>query len=126
MPSPARSRLVVFDLDGTLVNSLRDIAESLNACLELLGLPQWPVDRYRYMVGEGVPMLCRRAIGDSHPQYLNRLIELARPRYRVRSIVHTQPYPGIADAVTSLRRQEIRLGVLSNKPHDMTSRMVRH
>jgi phosphoglycolate phosphatase len=126
MPSAPLPKLVVFDLDGTLVNSLRDIAESLNECLDLLGLPQWPIDRYRYMVGEGVPILCRRAIGDSYPHYLNRLIELARARYRVRSMVHTQPYPGVFEAVAALRRGGIRLGVLSNKPHDMTCRMVRH
>ncbi|RMF85813.1 MAG: hypothetical protein D6744_00750, partial [Planctomycetota bacterium] len=52
--------LLVFDLDGTLVDSLRDIADALNECLELLGLPPRPVDDYRYMVGEGVPKLCQR------------------------------------------------------------------
>jgi phosphoglycolate phosphatase len=96
----------------------------MNACLDLLGLPQLPVQDYQYMVGEGVPTLCRRAIGESHPHYLNRLIELARPRYRVRSMVHTRPYSGIPDAVSAIRRRGVRLGVLSNKPHDMTARMV--
>ena len=126
MPAAPVPRLVVFDLDGTLVDSLRDIAQSLNACLELLGLPQLPVKDYRYMVGEGVPTLCRRAIGESHPHYVNRLIELSRPRYRVGSLIHTRPYPGIPNAVTAIRRAGVQLGVLSNKPHDMTVRMIRH
>jgi phosphoglycolate phosphatase len=125
MPLTPVPKLVVFDLDGTLVDSLRDIAESMNACLELLGLPQRPVSEYQYMVGEGVPALCRRAIGDSHPYYLNRLIELARPRYRVRSLVHTSPYDGICEVVTKIRQCGVPLGALSNKPHDMTDRMVR-
>jgi phosphoglycolate phosphatase len=126
MDSPRPPRLCIFDLDGTLVDSLRDIAESLNECLELLGLPARPVAEFRYMVGEGVPMLCRRAIGNSHPHYLQRLIEIARPRYRIRSLVHTRPYAGIPEAVRAIRGCGVRVGVLSNKPHDMTVRMVRH
>jgi phosphoglycolate phosphatase len=119
------SAFCIFDLDGTLVNSLRDIAEALNECLELLGLPTHPVDRYRYMVGEGVPLLCRRAVGRSHPRLVERLIELARPRYRVRPLVHTKPYPGVEELIRALRDAGATLAVLSNKPHDMTVRIVR-
>lgn len=118
-------KLCVFDLDGTLVNSLRDVAESVNHCLDMLGLPQHPIDSYRYMVGEGVPALCRRAIGETYPHYLNRLIEIARPCYRVRALLHTQPYDGIRDLVNAIHSGGIRLAVLSNKPHDMTERIVR-
>lgn len=118
-------RACVFDLDGTLVDSLRDIAESLNHCLDLLGLPTHPVDAYRYMVGEGVPTLCRRAIGHTHPHLVARLAELARSYYRTRPLRHTRPYPGISDLLARLRRQGLRLGVLSNKPHDLTVRVVR-
>jgi len=57
----------VFDVDGTLLDSLRDIAESLNHCLDLLGLPAYPIADYRYMVGEGIPKLCQRAVGPTHP-----------------------------------------------------------
>lgn len=119
------SVLCIFDLDGTLVDSLRDIAEALNECLELLALPPHPVDHYRYMVGEGVPELCRRAVGQSHPQLVGRLIELARPRYRVRPLRYTVPYPGVDTLARSLRQSGAILAVLSNKPHDMTCRIVR-
>lgn len=115
----------IFDLDGTLVDSLRDVAESLNDCLDLLGLPTYPIDTYRYMVGEGVPMLCRRAIGQTHPHLVDRLAELVRPFYRTRLLRHTRPYPGVPELVNRLRRQDVRLGVLSNKPHDLTARIVR-
>jgi phosphoglycolate phosphatase len=117
--------LCIFDLDGTLVDSLRDIAEALNECLELLGLAPQPVDRYRYMVGEGVPKLCERALGPTHPHLVNRLAELARPRYRVRPLRYTRPYPGVVESLEQLRRGGVKLAVLSNKPHEMTLSVVR-
>lgn len=116
--------LCVFDLDGTLVDSLQDIAESLNECLELLGLPTHSAERCRYMVGEGIPTLCRRAIGESHPHLLERLIELARARYRARPLRHTRPYAGVPRAVTAAAGNARALAVLSNKPHEMTVRVV--
>jgi phosphoglycolate phosphatase len=120
-----RPQLCIFDLDGTLIDSLRDIAEALNECLELLGIPQQPFDDYRYQVGEGVPTLCARAIGQTHPHLLKRLIELARPRYRARPMRHTRPYAGVPELVRSLSQDGIKLAVLSNKPDDMTRRIVR-
>lgn len=123
LPLP-KPRFVVFDLDGTLVDSLLDIAESVNACLELLGLPTRPPEAYRYMVGEGVPALCQRAIGGTHPHLLGRLVELARPLYRTRLLVHTRPYPGVSELVAGLAARGLPLAVLSNKPHDMTARIV--
>jgi phosphoglycolate phosphatase len=114
----------VFDLDGTLVNSLQDIAESLNLCLDLLGLPTHPVPDYRYMVGEGIPKLCERAVGRDHPHMVARLAELARPVYRTRATRHTRPYPGVPELIERLRAQGMKLAVLSNKPHDLTVRVV--
>jgi phosphoglycolate phosphatase len=124
MSEPA-IRACIFDLDGTLVDSLRDIAEALNECLVLLGLPPRPVNDYRYMVGEGVPTLCQRVIGQTHPLLVGRLIELARARYRVRPLRYTRPYPRIVPAIRKLRRAGLRLAVLSNKPHELTVRVVR-
>lgn len=120
-----RPRLCIFDLDGTLVDSLRDIGESLNACLELLGLPGRALDEYRFMVGEGFPKLCERAIGATHPHLTPRLVELGAARYRTRPLQHTAPYAGIPELLARLRQAGIQLAVLSNKPHDMTVRIVR-
>lgn len=116
--------LCIFDLDGTLVDSLRDIAEALNACLRLLGLPGRPVEEYRYMVGEGVPKLCERAIGGSHPHLVARLAELARARYRIRVHEHTRPYRGVDGLVRQLSERGVKLAVLSNKPHELTVRVT--
>lgn len=121
---PPRPKLAVFDLDGTLVDSLRDIGESLNECLTLLGLPIFPIDSYRYMVGEGFNRLCERAIGQSHPHLLGRLMELGATRYRTRPLRHTRPYRGVPELVSAMAGRGIRLGVLSNKPHDMTTRIT--
>lgn len=120
-PPPAAC---IFDLDGTLVDSLQDIGESVNECLELLGIPAIPLEQYRYLVGEGIPLLCRRAIGDAYPHLVDRLIELARPRYRTRLMVHTRPYAGVPELIGRLHDARTPLGVLSNKPHDMTQRIV--
>ena len=114
----------IFDLDGTLVDSLRDIAEALNDCLALLGIPPRPVDDYRYLVGEGVPVLCDRAIGKTHPLLTNRLTELARAFYRVRPLKHTKPFPEIERVIGQLRDRGVKLAVLSNKPHELTVRVV--
>lgn len=121
LPTP---RACCFDLDGTLVDSLRDIAEALNLCLELLGLSSNPIDQYRYLVGEGVPKLCSRALDARHARLLPRLIELARPFYRTRILRHTRPYPGVSDLVARLHARGLPLAVLSNKPHEMTARIV--
>lgn len=93
--------------------------------MKLLGLPGHPIDNYRYLVGEGVPKLCERAIGDTHPHLIKRLTELVRAFYRLTPLQHTRPYPGLIGLVERLGRANIRLAVLSNKPHDMTQRVVR-
>lgn len=115
----------IFDLDGTLVDSLQDIAEAFNECLEILGLPVYPAASYRYMVGEGIPRLCERAIGRTSPHLLPRLADLAMAFYRTRVVRHTRPYAGVPELVARLRARNVRLAVLSNKPHDMTLRVVR-
>ncbi len=118
--------LCVFDLDGTLVDTLRDIGESLNDCLEILGLRTHPIDDYRYMVGEGMPNLCRKAIDPNYPWLLERLTDLARARYRTRPLRHSRPYPRIDESIRAAAAHAGRLAVLSNKPHDMTLRVVQH
>lgn len=114
----------IFDLDGTLVDSLRDIAEALNDCLALLGIAPRPVSDYRYLVGEGVPVLCQRAIGETHPLLVPRLTELARAFYRVRPLKYTKPFPGIERVIDRLQGRGVKLAVLSNKPHELTVRVV--
>ena len=125
MAVPELPQACIFDLDGTLVDSLADIAEAMNECLALLGLEPRPVGDYRYMVGEGVPVLCQRALGNTHPQLVERLTELARARYRIRPLRYTRPYPGVPELVHRLNSRGVKLAVLSNKPHELSNRVVR-
>lgn len=114
----------LLDLDGTLLDTLHDIAHAVNAALQLLGLSPLPPEDYRYKVGEGVPALCQRTIGETHPHLVARLAELARAIYRADLIRDTRPYPGVENLIRRLRSAGVRLGVLSNKPHDMTCRII--
>ena len=108
-------RLIVFDLDGTLVDSRRDLAESANQLLEELGAAPQPEAAIVRMVGEGAAVLVRRAlaaagVGES-PGALERFLEI----YSGRLLNHTRPYDGIPEAV-SVACRHARLAVLTNKP----------
>lgn len=107
--------LVVFDLDGTLVDSRRDLAESANQLLEELGAAPQPEAAIVRMVGEGAAVLVRRALAAAGvgepPGALERFLEI----YSGRLLNHTRPYDGIPEAV-SVACRHARLAVLTNKP----------
>ena len=116
-------RLIVFDLDGTLVDSRRDLAESANQLITELGGVPLPENAIGRMVGEGAALLVRRAlaavgIGDA-PGALSRFLEI----YDSRLLNHTRPYDGIADAVLAAR-QNARVAVLTNKPAAASERIL--
>src|ERR1043165_4483525 len=117
-------RLVVFDLDGTLVDSRRDLAESTNEMLESYGAPALPVDDVARMVGEGAKVLVERALAasglDPHePDALTRFREI----YDRRLLIHTRPYDGIETAVRKIS-QTATLAVLTNKPEAPSRRLL--
>ena len=108
--------LIVFDLDGTLIDSRRDLADATNALLEDLGAAPLDVEAVARMVGEGAAILVRRALSASGldpetPGTLDRFLV----HYRQRLLVHTQPYEGISEALAELGRT-FPLAVLTNKP----------
>jgi phosphoglycolate phosphatase len=76
------------------------------------------------MVGDGIVRLCERAVGGEHPDLAKRLVELARAEYHRRMLRHTRPYAGISELLGTLRSRGVRLAVLSNKPHELTLRVV--
>lgn len=113
---------VLFDLDGTLLDTLGDIAASMNAALERGGFPPHPVGAYRLMVGGGVPDLVRKALpagaGDAAA---DRLAAAMSEEYSRRWADTTRLYPGVRQLLDGLSGMGVRRAVLSNKPDDFTS-----
>jgi len=111
---------LIFDLDGTLIDTLDDIADSLNLVLEESGSARLSRMHVRSIIGEGLTNLIRRASGVDRQEELARLVSRYRTIYRERMFLHTRPYPGIADVLDALAERRIPMCVLSNKSHEFT------
>ncbi len=113
-------RAVVFDLDGTLLNTLEDIADSMNSVLAGRGFPDHPVEAYKMFVGDGARMLVTRAL--PREQSTGDLIDECELEFKAvygrNWKIKTRPYPGIEDLLLQLGRDRVPLGILSNKPHE--------
>lgn len=120
------TRLVIFDLDGTLIDSLGDIGDAMNAVLRELGHPIHPRDNYRFLVGDGLDILVRRALPPEIVEKTNidEVVGLTRQEYSKRWTDTTRPFPGIPELLGELRSQDITLAVLSNKPDFATRAIV--
>ncbi|MCO6399987.1 MAG: HAD family hydrolase [Verrucomicrobia bacterium] len=116
----------LFDLDGTLLDTLRDLGESMNRALATFGHPPHAIEDYRYLVGDGILVLATRALPEGHrsPEAIEALLLEYRRDYQERWNVHTQPYEGIPEMLRALQAAGLKLGVLSNKPHEMTRQCV--
>lgn len=118
-------RAVLFDLDGTLTDTLQDIADAMNRSLRLHGLPEWPVDAYRYLVGDGAKKLAERAVREQHglAQSVQREYQAY---YETHTQVKTKPYDGVPEMLRELQARGIPLAVFSNKPEADTKNVVAH
>lgn len=123
---PPRFEGVIFDLDGTLLDTLTDIANAANAVLAEHKFPTHPVADYRFMVGDGVRTLFRRILpqDQSDPQTLEACLTAMKREYARHLNATTHPYDGIEQLVRSLRTAPFRLGVLSNKDHAFTVKCI--
>ncbi len=121
------TRAFIFDLDGTLLDSLGDLADTVNHVLAVQGFPTHPEEAFRYFVGNGMTMLLRRAApADLSDSDIPALVETAEARYAECWGLRTRPYPGISRLLRALAVQSVPLGVLSNKPDHFTRLMVAH
>lgn len=117
----------VFDLDGTLLDTLADLAASCNHALRTFGMPERTLDEVRRFVGNGVRLLMERAVpgGAANPQFEACLAEF-RQHYLHHNLDTTRPYPGIIDMLEHLKRQGCRVAVVSNKFYDATRALCAH
>ncbi len=111
---------VIFDLDGTLADTLETIGAALNHGLVQVGQAPLELAHVSRIVGEGVQMLCRNALPPDRSDLADRLIAETRAFYARNPMLHCRLYPGIDEMLDALSQDGSRLAVLSNKPHDLT------
>ena len=120
-------KLVIFDLDGTLIDSLEDLGEAVNHALRLAGFPEHNLLEYRQMVGHGVRNLVTQALppqfqADEH--LIDRCLASFKEYYTSHIDVHTRPYPGMVDLLRELHNAGVFLAVASNKFQSGTEHLV--
>lgn len=117
----------IFDLDGTLLDTLQDLAASVNYALSQHDMPTHSIDDIRRFVGNGVRMLMRRAVpdGEDNPQF-EAAFATFRQHYMQHSLDTTRPYDGIPELIHELKARGCRMAVVSNKMMAATQELVRH
>lgn len=120
-------RAIIFDLDGTLLDTLEDLADALNSVLAQNRLPLHPISAYRYFVGDGFDLLVRRALPFevADEEEFRRFVDSAKREYAARWTCKTRPYPGVPDMLRAFAACGVRPAVLSNKPDDAVHEVVR-
>jgi len=116
--------LLVFDLDGTLVDSQRDLTESVNAMRAWMGLGSLPAEIVARYVGNGAPVLVQRALPDASEEDWSRALKYFLDYYREHMLDSTRLYPGVREALDELHAAGIPLAVLTNKPIRFTLQML--
>lgn len=114
----------IFDLDGTLADTLKDLADAVNYGLKKLGYPEHPVESYKQMVGNGAQKLCFRALPEDSKDRAGELYEIFCDRYGSHYLDNTRLYDGIAETIKILSHSGVRLAVATNKPQDAARRIV--
>lgn len=119
-------KLVIFDLDGTLLNTISDLGASCNYALREMGFSEHPISAYKYMVGNGVRKLLERAQPDADPAAIDSLLAKFREHYDDHNTDTTVPYNGIPELLKILTEKGVACAVTSNKYQKATSKIITH
>lgn len=121
-------KLVIFDLDGTLLNTIADLAHSTNYALNKLGYPTHEIEKYNFMVGNGINKLFERALpeGEKTEENVLRVRNEFVPYYDIHNADDSRPYPGISALLSYLQSAGIQIAVASNKYQAATEKLVAH
>lgn len=119
-------KAVIFDLDGTLLDTIDDLANSMNSVLQRCGCPTHDVEKYKYFVGDGMMNLVKRALPAEmcNEVTVNRCLDDMRREYSLRWAEKSCTYKGIPELLDLLQEKGIKMSILSNKPDDFTKKVV--
>ena len=121
-------KLVIFDLDGTLLNTIADLAQSTNHALTALGYPTHKEEEYNFMVGNGINKLFERALpeGEKTEENVLRVRKEFVPYYDQHNADKSRPYPGITELLDELQAKGLQVAVASNKYQAATEKLIAH
>ena len=123
-----KKQLVIFDLDGTLLDTVADLANATNQALEQCGYPTHPVEAYYKFVGNGINKLFARALPSeaSNEENVLRVRSLFVPYYNEHNADYSRPYPGVVELLHTLQEDGVKIAVASNKYHEATLKLVHY
>jgi len=117
-------RGIIFDMDGTLVDTLPDIASAVNEGRRALGLAPRPASDIQGWIGEGLPALCRRALNDAPDESAEEMVPIVSAYYAAHRLDASAPFPGIPELLDGLTARAVPVAILSNKPQEHTIPMT--
>lgn len=112
-------KAILFDLDGTLLNTLEDLTDSVNHILNTHGMPERTIDEIRSFIGNGVPTLIARSVPyDTDPEMIKICVDGMMEYYKDHADIKTRPYDGIPELLDNLKKKNIRIAVVTNKAEE--------